>query len=336
MGLCCRRSTIWQEMPNVSVETRTREGVTTTIYHTPEGEVSTRIRHHSDRINDNQAVELEGMIKSLKDYDPVLFMLDDTRFGIDPAVYHNTVRDFGTDGIFRDWALDHEAVPYGATKRYFGELYGLEQWVYHQRDYPDHFAKLVEAQTRRDERRLALVADSPAEFLGFGWLEGLWGPEQFRRHELPFYQKWIPYLQGRGKICALHCDVTRDLESYKQVIAETGVAVVEAYTPPPVSNLPLPAAREAWGRKTVIWLNFPETIFWMGREKTFEYTRALLKSATPGDALVISFTEMGIWGGTEQAVETAFKEGTVALMEAIEKYGNCPIPLCPQTSLCRF
>ena len=50
---------------------------------------------------------------------------------------------------------------------------------------------VLEAQTRRDERRLKVVAESPAEFMGFGWVEGLWSPEQFRKYELPFYKKWV-------------------------------------------------------------------------------------------------------------------------------------------------
>jgi len=268
--------------------------------------------------------ETEGLIKSVDDYDAVLFMLNDTQFDIDPSVYYNTVRDYGTDAVFRDWALDYEASPYGATRRYFGEIYGLDAWVYHQRDHADHFAQLVEAQTRRDERRLLKVAESPAEFMGFGWIEGLWSPEQFRKYELPFYKKWGSYLQSRGKILALHCDVTLNLKSYAEAIRETGIDVVEAFTPPPVSDLSLAEARQAW-KDIIIWVNFPETIFWSGAEATKQYTIDLLKSAAPGDRLVMSFTEMGIWGATDDETERCFKAGTLAVMEAIEEYGKYPI-----------
>jgi hypothetical protein len=324
MGLCYRRATIFSEMPNVSIETRMRDGNLVTTYHTPVGDVSTQAKTHAGRIADNLAVETQGLIKSANDYDPVIFMIEDTIFHTDNSTYYDMVRDIGRDGIFRDWGLDFEASPYGATRRYFGEIYGLDEWVYHQRDHPDHFAKLLDAQTRRDERRLQLVADSPAEFLGFGWIEGLWSPDQFRKYEFPFYKKWVPYLQGKGKILSLHCDVTRNLKSYKEVIAETGVDVVEAFTPPPVSDLPLKEAREAWGN-VIIWVNFPETIFWSGADVTKQYAIDLLKSAAPGDRLIVSFTEMGTWGATNDATERSFREGTLALMDAIEEYGNCPI-----------
>ena len=44
MGLCCPRSTIFAEMPHVSIETRMQDSVMITIYHTPEGDVSKRVK----------------------------------------------------------------------------------------------------------------------------------------------------------------------------------------------------------------------------------------------------------------------------------------------------
>ena len=75
----------------------------------------------------------------------------------------------------------------------------------------------------------------------------------------------------------------------------------------------------------VIWVNFPETIFWLGPDETKRYTIQLLKSDAPGDALVLGFTEMGLWGATDDETEQCFKAGTMAIMEAIEEVGNCPI-----------
>jgi hypothetical protein len=168
------------------------------------------------------------------------------------------------------------------------------------------------------------VAEPPVQFMGFGWVEGLWSPEQFRKYELPFYKKWVSYLQSKGKILALHCAVTLNLTSYKEAIAKTGVDVVETFTPPPLSDLSLKDARGAWG-DIIIWMNFPETIFWSGAEATKQYTIELLKSAAPGDRLVLGFTEMGTWGATDDATEQYLKAGTVAVMEAIEEHGRYPI-----------
>ncbi|MFZ5911855.1 MAG: hypothetical protein ACOYYU_17740 [Chloroflexota bacterium] len=327
MGLCKRIATISASMPNVSIEQRPDGDATLTIYHTPEGNVQTRSLTGLGRINDAQVVEVEGMIKDIKDYDPVIFMLEDTVFHVDNSIYFDTVRDLGSDGIARDWALDFEAAPYGAIRRYFGEISGLDRWIYAQTDHPDHFAALVEAQTRRDERRLALVADSPAEFLGLGWVEGIWGPAQFKKYELPFYQKWVSYLQSRGKICALHCDATKSMKAYQHLIAQVGFKVVEAFTPPPVGEVSLAEVRQAWGKDTVIWMNFPETVFYSGYEATKQFTIDLLRSDAPGNSLIIGFTEMGLWGAVDDKTEKIFKTGTLAIMDAIDECGKVPISL---------
>lgn len=325
MGLCKRISTLSASMPHVFIEHRVDGDTDLTIYHTPEGDVRTRTRTGLGRINDAQVVEVEGMIKDVKDYDPVIFMLDDTVFYRDNSVYYDNLRDLGTDGILRDFALDYEAAPYGATRRYFGEINGLDRWIYAQMDHPDHFTALLEAQTRRDERRLALMADSPAEFLGLGWFEGIWGPKQFKKFELPFYQKWVSELQSKGKICALHCDATKNMKAYQDLIAQVGFKVIEAFTPPPVGELSLAEVRKAWGNDTVIWINFPETVFYSGYEATKQWTIDLLRSDAPGDHLVISFTEMGLWGALNDETEGIFKKGTQAIMDAIGKHGKVPI-----------
>lgn len=108
MGMCSRISTLYASMPNVSVEYKTVDDTLLTIYHTPEGDISKKTREHAGRVSDNQSIEVEGLIKTKKDYDAAIFMLDDTVFHVDNNVYYDKVRDLGGDGIVRDAALDME------------------------------------------------------------------------------------------------------------------------------------------------------------------------------------------------------------------------------------
>jgi hypothetical protein len=123
----------------------------------------------------------------------------------------------------------------------------------------------------------------------------------------------------------MHCDATKNVSAFTELIAQTGIDVVEAFTPHPVGDLTLRQVREVWGRDIVVWVNFPETIFWSGAEETYRYTTGLLKSDAPGDRLVIGFTEMGVWGAVDDETERCFKEGTLAVMDAIEDHGSYPI-----------
>jgi hypothetical protein len=109
------------------------------------------------------------------------------------------------------------------------------------------------------------------------------------------------------------------------LIGRVGFKVIEAFTPPPVGELSLAEVRQAWGKETVIWVNFPETIFYSGYEATKQYAIDLLKADAPGDRLVISFTEMGLWGALNHETERIFKAGTRAIMDAIEEYGHVPV-----------
>ena len=96
--------------------------------------------------------------------------------------------------------------------------------------------------------------------------------------------------------------------------------VVEAYTPPPISDLPIEEARAAWGPDTIIWVNFPETVYWKGAEQTKEYTQNLLHSDPHPQALVIGMTEMGTSGIVDNESEKVYREGMIAIMDAIDEF----------------
>jgi len=76
-----------------------------------------------------------------------------------------------------------------------------------------------------------------------------------------------------------------------------------------------------WGPETVIWVNFPETLFLLGKQQTYEYTCDLLRQDGGSGRLVIGMTEMGSYGITDDESERQFKEGMRAIMDAIDAEG---------------
>ena len=186
------------------------------------------------------------------------------------------------------------AAPFDSTMGYYGmgTAGGMEAWTYAQVDHPDHFARLLKALEQRQERQYEVLADAPGEFMAFGSLNGFYGPRQYEQYVVPFYEKYVPLLHAKGKILAMHAHAS-NLTGFKDLVARLGVDVVEAFTPPPIGDLSLSEARAAWGDGTVIWVNFPETLFWSGAEATKQYTLDLLREDAPGGALVIGFTETG-------------------------------------------
>jgi hypothetical protein len=313
MGLCLRRDGIWSETTDVDVEYKTEDVLAYTIYHTPEGDVRSARRTHVGRISDGESIEAEWMIKEVADFSPVIFMVENTVFHEDYAGFQGHIRDVGRDGIVR---FQGPYPPYDATEGYFS----LENWAQAQHDWPQEFARLLEACERRLERSMPLVLDAPAEFMSMGSLSGIYGPRQYEQYVLPFYEKWMPELLARGKIPALHAH-NSNLTAFVNLVKETGAPVIEAFTPPPVGDLSLADARAAWGPEVVIWVNFPETIFWLGKQQTYDYTADLLKQDKASKRLVIGMTEMGSYGITDDESERVFKEGMRAIMDAIDDHG---------------
>lgn len=313
MGLCLRRRGIWSEMPDVEVEHRTESDIAYEIYRTPKGSVRAANRTHVGRISDGETIEAEWMIKEVGDFEPVIFMVENTVYHRDYEGFLAHVRDVGTDGIVR---FEGTQPPYDSTEGYFS----LEEWSGAQHDYPEEFARLLGAVERRVKRFMPLVIEGPGEFVSLGSLSGIYGPRQYREYVIPFYRRWAPELKAAGKIPALHAH-NSNLASFVDLVRETGMPVVEAFTPPPVGDLSLAEAREAWGPEVVIWVNFPETVFWHGKRETYEYTADLLKQDKASGRLVIGMTEMGSYGITDDKSEHVFKDGMRAIMDAIDIEG---------------
>ena len=185
MGVMTRTNLWWSEMPNVTFERRVEGDKITTIAHTPVGSVSSWTRTHLPReAVGGRAILQEGMIKSLEDYDPVIFMIEDEVFHQDYAVYDWLTRDLGGDGVVRANRFD---APYWHVYSHFGRSspVGAENFVYHQHDHPDHFGALIQAFERRNERLFPIVANCPAELIEVGAIDGVYGPKQFEQYFIP-------------------------------------------------------------------------------------------------------------------------------------------------------
>lgn len=312
-------STIVSAQPNVCIEKRERGDLTSTIYRTPVGDVSIEVATHLDRgVGGSWLSESTGgswqtkwMIEDVEDYAPVIFMIEDTVFYPNDREYYDFIRHVGKDGVYADLGCEP---PYSSSIDFFD----LAKWSYEQTDHPDQFANLLRALERREERKLPFVLNSPAKLKSVHSISGSYSPEKFEEYVLPFYKKYIPLLHKAGKICVLHAH-NSNLKAFKDLVCQTGVDVVEAFTPPPVGDLSIAEARAAWGPEIIIWVHFPETIFYQGKERTRQYAVDLLRSDTSRDSLIIGFTEMGASGIVDEQSERIFKAGIRAVMDAIEE-----------------
>lgn len=303
-------SSIWSEIKNVYIETRSDDSVLTTIYHTPVGTVSTKHRTNLGRIDGQGRVQIKYLIETEKDYRPVLYMIQNTAFHKNENAYTDIADDLCEDGICHVWT---------GEPGYIDSIYylGLEKWSYEQIDNPELFHELVSSLDKKQERYMNLLCQCPdRDIINLGNLPGNFGPVEYEKHVIPYYRKYVPMLRGKGKNCSVHADAI-NLAQYKNLIPEkVGIDIVEAFTPPPTGNLSLKEAREAWGDDIVIMINFPEAVLLEGSEKVKEYTLKLLKS-DPGGKIAIGFTELGMFVSNKEIRKT-FQDSIRAIIDVID------------------
>ena len=318
MGMCTAWTpTFWSARPHVKVHTRTQGTMTTEVWETPAGRVSSEHETHLSRgVSVRRTQMKRGWIRGEQDYAPVVFAIHDERFYADHVRYDYATYDYGGDCLIK---VAGPYAPYEASRSYFhGEGLDSLGWRVAQRDCPDRFAELLRALEAREERRLGVLLDSPGEVIGLRGLSEDCSPQAFEEHIVPFARKCVPSLQQRSKIVALETTATR-LSAYKDLIPLTGVDVIDGFSPPPVGDLPLEEARAAWGERMVIWVDFPEQVLRQGPAATREYTLDLMRS-DPGGALILGMTTGGSAMAVDDVSARTTYEGMMAVLEAIDAY----------------
>lgn len=164
---------------------------------------------------------------------------------------------------------------------------GLAEGIYL---YRDRFDALIHALDRHYDRHIEFAADCPAEIIWFpdNVTGSIISPKLFERYCAPVYARAMPIMRAAGKIPIAHYDGSNRplLES----LAQTDLPVIEAFTPPPMGDLSIAEAKEAWPNK-VIWVNFPGNYFLETAQVIETYTLDLLRNGAPGGRLMIGCTE---------------------------------------------
>jgi hypothetical protein len=123
-----------------------------------------------------------------------------------------------------------------------------------------------------------------------GDVNGHCGPRQYKELIVPWNQEYVPLLHDKNKLIYNHAHSSY-LKAYEDLLLETGLDMVDAFTPSPVGDLSVAEARAAWGNRIVISVSLPETIFWSDPEASAQYTRDLIQQG-PTRLLIITATKM--------------------------------------------
>jgi len=308
MGLIQHAASAFPELPSGMLTRLPEVDGVRYRYATPRAIVEERYRGTDMRISGSEdGAQVEYMIKTAADYPAARSVIDSTLYSSDIAAFLTQDTSLGDKGVTHTWTGEP---PYMGAQYYLG----LEKWSLDQHDFADEFEGLLESLRLRQERLMEVTLAGPETIINIGNLAGNFGPRDFQRQMLPYLREQSTRLRSAGKLSTLHADAN-NLSCFLDLIPQTGVDIVEAFTPPPFGDLELADARRAWGEEVLIWINVPEAIFYEGPQETRRYVTRLLAS-DPSPRKIIGLTEMGLLG-VNSDTRSIFESGIEAILQAV-------------------
>jgi hypothetical protein len=312
MGLFAGASVMDTTQPHVRVERREEGDDIFTTYRTPVGCVST-----VQTLDYAQSEEFyripwtkEYMVKNLTDLEVLKFMMEDIEYRPNYRPFLEREHWMGDDGVV---GTGCDRTPF---HKILLEFTGYKNGIILLQRFPKEFEDLRGIIERKQDEAYGILADSPADLiLMYDNIDAVMiSPRLFEKYYVPFYNRQARLLHKRDKIYACHMDGR--LRCLSALIGETDLDVINAFTPPPMGDLPISVAKKAWGDK-VIWINFPETVCHYGVDELKSYTLGLLEECAPGNNVIMGVTETV----PSKTIETTFS----IITELLWKHGRYPL-----------
>jgi hypothetical protein len=309
MAICARRSVYRKVTPNVNVrDVKESDGGVRTIYDTPVGTLTSvhrpaalaynvvvspgqrtdvlEARKHDRGIPFSPigARLLERPIKTRDDYRVAKFIVEDARYEPNYDTFLAECARIGNSGkVIADTCyeplLDIEVM-----------WLGQEQFCYEVADNNDALMELHEALAENHKKMYEVVAASPADYVLYGGnvVPEVLGPDRVRDYVCPCWNAFADRLHDRGKKVGVHLDANNRL--ILDVVRNSKLDFVEAFTPPPDCNVSVAEARAAWPGKR-LWVNFPSSVHIQSEDTIREATLEILRQAGDRKGFLMGVTE---------------------------------------------
>lgn len=250
------------------------------IHRTPVGEL------HSKKVigPDGSTWMREYPLKGPGDLRILTYISEDTEYRPNDEAVRARQGSLGEDGLVLCRLMR------SPLQRLLTEWMGTEGVVYALADYPRDMELLLDCMAAADEPAFHLAAASPAEAV---WsaeniTADITSPALFRSFCLPYYTRGASILHEGGKLYGVHMD--GKLGALRPAVAESALDFIEGFTPPPMGDLSLSAARRAWPGKA-LWVNFPGSVLHGTGEEVVRFTVELLREGMAGGGFLLTFTE---------------------------------------------
>jgi len=196
------------------------------------------------------------------------------------------------------------------------ELAGIANIVNLWMEAPDEFEETLEVMAATSDRAAELATAVPADCLMIpeNLSSEVVGRHFYDSYVAPWERKWLERIHAAGKTSFIHMDGT--LRGLIARVAQTGVQVIAAVTPPPVGDVTLREARDLAGPGPILWGGLPGIYFTpLVSDAEFErHTREVLEVMVADRRMVL--------GVADQVPPDGTRERMARVVELVERYGR--------------
>jgi hypothetical protein len=248
----------------------------------------------------------EYMFKGPDDYKAMRFLFADEQLEANYAPFAKAQADLGEDFVCRAY-MGQLPLLHLMT----GHMMSMQDFCMEWMDRRDEILAIYDVLAANQRKTCALVAGSPAAFANCGGnvVPEVTSPADFREYFLPHIQEAAGVLHARGKKIGCHLDA--NCGPHAELIAESDLDYIEAFTPAPDTDMTLAEARAAWPDK-VLWLNYPSSMHLKGDAEVAEGAFELLDSLDSVDGVI-----MGI---TEDVPQDRWRDSFRAIMDGLDRH----------------
>lgn len=231
-------------------------GETVITFKTPAGQAQLCFRTTEELIRDAAAPYLvKHILAHDDDFPAVKWILNRLEILPNYEEFQASEALIGDDGFTIGMI---ERVPF---QRILLDFMGEERTIYAMKDDSKIFRYLLDILTEHGRQALDIALDSPALMIELpDNFDGMiTSPKLFQTFCIPYMQEVAHKVHAKGRFLGSHMD--GNMKPLLHLVPESGIDVVESFSPAPLTQLTFAEAWEAWRGKVLMWGAIPSPIF---------------------------------------------------------------------------
>lgn len=243
VAMWARTSFLRVDYPNVAVSSRMDGDSEIVTYETPRGLLRERFELASDFTR--AQFKVEHMVKTPADLPAYKFFVDDQVITFDYSGCDEMLKEVGDDGIVLTTG------PYTPYQDFMINAAGWVNGIYIQLDAASEFDEIIDLMAEKWLYAIEGIVNGPIWVCHHGDnMDTLTSPPNYRKYIIPCCRRAAAIHEKYGKLYSSHYDGS--IRNLLPLIPETGLDIIEAFTPAPMGDCTIWDVAEHLGGEVVV------------------------------------------------------------------------------------